>query len=116
MAVRSISITRTAARDGFAGSARLVVRMCLSVGPRAVILTRETRKVGARTKAVATTIDPLGVDLTQVYPYECVERYSMSWLVQSRFLVGGGTYSLNVRVRDGHGRMSKPALAITLRL
>ncbi len=79
------------------------------------MITRETRKLGAATKSSRVFRDPLGVDLTRRYPYDCVSGYLLSWIVPARLLGGGGTYSVNVRVRDGYGRMSTPAL-FSLRL
>ena len=37
------------------------------------------------------TIDPLGVDLGKIYPYRC-SKYQIGWLVEARFVVGGGSY------------------------
>jgi hypothetical protein len=65
-------------------------------------------------KARGTTIDELGVDLGKIYPYRC-SKYQIGWLVEARFVVGGGTYSARLRVRDGRGRLSAP-LAFTVRL
>ena len=94
---------------------RVKFRLCISVGPRAVLLTRETRSIGGVVKATATSLDPLGVDLDHVYPYDCVNNYGSSWIVQSRLLVGGGTYAVSIRARDGYGRMSSP-LVFSVRL
>jgi hypothetical protein len=106
----SLTVKRAAVHDGFAGTVSLRFRLCLSVGPRAALITRETRKVAGVTKAQATSLDPLGVDLTRVYPYDCANNYESSWIVPARLLVGGGTYSVNLRARDGYGRMSAPLL------
>lgn len=112
--LKSLTFKRTAVRDGFAASSDLRVRLCLSRGPRAAITTREVRRVGSVVKVRGTTIDPLGVDLGKIYPYRC-SQYQIGWLVESRFVVGGGTYSARLRVRDGRGRLSAP-LTFTVRL
>jgi hypothetical protein len=112
--LKSLHFKRTAVRGGFAASADLRVRLCLSVGPGAAITTRESRRVGSVVKARGTTIDPLGVDLGKIKPYRC-SNYQIGWLVQARFVLGGGTYSARLRVRDGRGRLSEP-LAFTVRL
>ncbi len=65
-------------------------------------------------KARGTTIDALGVDLEKIYPYRC-SNYQIGWLVEARFVVGGGSYLARLRVRDGRGRLSAP-LAFTVRL
>ena len=65
-------------------------------------------------KARGTTIDPLGVDLGKIYPYRC-SNYQIGWLVEARLVLGVGTYSARLRVRDGRGRLSAP-LAFTVRL
>ncbi len=65
-------------------------------------------------KARGTTIDELGGDLGKIRPYRC-SGYQIGWLVEARFVVGGGTYSAKLRVRDGRGRLSAP-LAFTVRL
>jgi hypothetical protein len=112
--LKSLTFKRTAVRDGFAASIDLRVRMCLSRGPRAVITTREERRVGSVVKARGTTVDELGVDLGKIYPYRC-SMYQIGWLAEARFVVGGGSYSAKLRVRDGRGRLSAP-LAFTVRL
>ena len=112
--LKSLAFKRTAVRDGFAASIDLRVRLCLSVGPRAVITTREERRVGSVVKARGTTVDELGVDLGKIYPFRC-SKYQIGWLVEKRFVVGGGSYSAKLRVRDRHGRVSAP-LAFTVRL
>ena len=106
----SLTIKRSEARDGFAGTVSIRFRMCLNAGPRAAIITRETRKVGATTKARRTSLEPLGVDLDDVYAYDCAANQSVAWAVPSRLFLGGGTYSADVRVRDGYGRLSAPVL------
>ena len=65
-------------------------------------------------KARGITIDELGVDLGKIYPYRC-SMYQIGWLAETRFVVGGGSYSAKLRVRDGRGRLSAP-LAFTVRL
>ena len=112
--LESVTFKRTAVRGGFAASIDLRVRLCLSRGPRAVITTREVRRVGSVVKARGFTIDELGVDLEKIYAYRC-SKYQIGWLVEARFVVGGGTYTARLRVRDGHGRLSAP-LAFTVRL
>jgi hypothetical protein len=93
----------------------MYVRLCLSNGPGAVIIARETRKLRGRTKAVAVFRDPLAVDVPEIAPYECVSRYQLSWLVPARLVTGGGTYSVSSRVRDAYGKLSGATL-FTLRL
>src|SRR5262245_9501032 len=112
--LKSLTFKRTAVRGGFAASSDLRVRLCLSRGPRAAITTREVRRVGSAVKARGTRVDPLGVDLEKIYPYRC-SMFQIGWLVEARFVVGGGTYSARLRVRDGYGRLSAP-LAFTVRL
>jgi hypothetical protein len=112
--LNSLAFKRTAVRAGFAASVDLRVRLCLSVGPRAVITTREERRVGSVVKARGITIDELGGDLGKIRPYRC-SAYQIGWLPEARFVVGGGTYSARLRVRDGRGRLSAP-LAFTVRL
>lgn len=106
----SVTVKRTPVRDGFAGTVSLRFRLCLNVGPRAVLITRQVRKLAGRTKAKEAATDPLGVDLDKVYPYECVPDYRLSWAVPARFLLGGGTYYVDVHVRDGFVRVSRPVL------
>ena len=112
--LKSVTFKRTAVRGGFGASIDLGVRLCLSRGPRAVITTHEERRRGSVVKARGTSVDPLGVDLDKIYPYRC-SQYQIGWLVESRFIVGGGSYSARLRVRDGRGRLSAP-LAFTVRL
>ena len=112
--VKSLTFKRLAVRGGFGASIELSVRLCLSRGPRAVITTHEERRRGSVVRARGTTVDRLGVDLGRIYPYRC-SSYQIGWLVETRFVVGGGTYLARLRVRDGHGRLSAP-LAFTVRL
>ena len=112
--LQSLDFKRTAVRGGFAASADLRVRLCLSVGPGAVITTHESRRVGSVVKARGTTIDELGGDLGKIRPYRC-SNYQIGWLVEARFVLGGGIYSARLRVRDGRGRLSAP-LTFTVRL
>lgn len=88
------------------GTVDLRFRLCLSVGPRAVILTRETRRVGGRVVAANSAVDPLGVDMRDIAPYGCVSNYTSGWIV-NRNLIGPGTYTMTLRVRDGYGILSK---------
>jgi hypothetical protein len=106
--ITSVAVKRTAPSDGFAGSVDVRLRLCESVGPGATILVRETRKIGTLTKASERWSDPTGVDLTRIYPYGCVSNYQVSWALKSRF-VGPGTYTITIRIRDGYGRLSRPA-------
>jgi len=105
--LKSVTFERTAVRGGFGASIDLGVRLCLSRGPRAEITTREVRRVGPVVKARGTTVDELGVDLGRIYPYRC-SKYQIGWLVEARFVVGGGSYSARLRLRDGQGRLSAP--------
>ena len=82
--------------------------ICESVGPGATLLVRETRKVGTLTTASKRWSDPTVVDLTRIYPYRCVSNYQVLWALKSRF-VGPGTYIVTIRIRDGYGRLSRPA-------
>lgn len=104
----SASVTITDPRDDDAGRALIRVRFCAEIGPRAVLLIRETRKVGGSTKASGSSVEPLGVDLVRVLPYRCFRNYAVAWLVRAKLLVGGGTYAVTVRLRDGHGRLTRP--------
>lgn len=102
------SVTATGLREGYAGKALIRVRFCAEIGPRAVLLMRETRKIGGLTKASDQSVEPLGVDLERVLPYECVQDFEVEWLVRADLLVGGGTYYVSVRLRDGRGRVTRP--------
>ena len=104
--ISSVAVKHTARAAGFAGAVDARLRMCLSVGPRAVVLVEETRMLGTLTTASERWRDPLGVDLDQVRPYACVDDYRLSWALKSRF-VGPGTYAVRIRIRDGYGRLSK---------
>lgn len=110
----SVSVRRTAPSAGFAGSVSLRLRVCASIGPRAVIVVQESRRVGGVTKARDRWSDPLGVDLDQVQPYECVSGYRLAWAARSRLFVGPGIYNATIRVRDGYGKVSAP-VSLTLR-
>ncbi len=101
-------------RDGFAGKATIRVRFCAEIGPRAVLLIRETRKRAGATMASARSVEPLGVDLTGVVPYQCVRGFVVAWLIPARLVVGGGTYSVTVRLQDGRGRLT-PSVGFSLR-
>ena len=114
IALESLAFKRTAVRGGFSASVDLPVRLCLSVCRGAVITTRESRRVGSVVKARGITIDELGVDLGKIRPYRC-SNYQLGWLVEARFVLGGGIYSARLRVRDSRGRLSAP-LAFTVRL
>ena len=105
--LKSLTFKRTAVHGGFAASIELGVRLCLSRGPGTLITTREVRRVGSVVKARGTAVDELGVDLGKIYPYRC-SRYKIGWLVEARFVVGGGSYSARLRVRDARGRLSAP--------
>lgn len=104
----SASVTVSKPRDGDAGKALIRVRFCAEIGPRAALLVRETRKVGGSTKASASSVEPLGVDLQRILPYRCFRNYVVAWLVRAKLLVGGGTYAVTVRLRDGHSRLTRP--------
>lgn len=103
----SVTVKRSAASGGYAGSVDVRVRVCLSVGPGAVFVIEEKRKVSGMTKASDRWVDPLGVDLDRVYPYECVSGYQLSWTRKAR-LSGPGTYAVTIRVRDGYRSVSAP--------
>ena len=115
LTMQSLTIKREKPRDGFAGTVSLRVRICLSVGPKAQLVTAEARTAGSAVKAKGTSIEPLGVDLTKISAFACTSNYLISWAVRSRFLVGGGTYAATIRLRDGYGRVSAP-LAFGVRL
>ena len=104
----SASVTVSKPLDGDAGKALIRVRFCAEIGPRAALLVRETRKVGGSIKASASSVEPLGVDLQRILPYRCFRNYVVAWLVRAKLLVGGGTYAMTVRLRDGHGRLTRP--------
>ena len=101
----SVAVKHTARSNGFAGTVAARLRICLSVGPRAVLLIEETRRVGTVTRARESWREPLGVDLDRVRPYACIGNYALSWALESRF-VGPGSYTVRIRVRDGYGRLS----------
>ena len=89
-------------------------RLCVSVGPGAVVITREERRVGSKLVARKTWTDPLGVDVEEIYPRECVNGWRMSWLTGKRFVQAGpGVCRVTIRVRDGYGRTG-PAAVVTL--
>jgi len=88
-----------------AGTVDLRVRLCLSNGPGAVISIGEQRRLHGVRMASDHSVDPTGVDLTRVYPYSCVAGYQIAWALKPR-LVGPGTYTATVRVRDGYGTWS----------
>jgi hypothetical protein len=89
------------------GTVSLRLRICASIGPRAVVLVTERRTIGTRRVAVNSFVDPLGVDQVGVGSYTCFS-WEESWLSPRR-LSGRGTYSAVVRVRDGYGLLSLPA-------
>lgn len=103
----SEAVVMTRIKDGSAGRAKASVRFCAELGPRAVLFIRETRRWRGAQRAVRSTVEPLGVDLDHVMPYRCVARFSIGWLVPTSLLVGGGTYSVSVRLRDGRLRLSR---------
>ncbi|MGH3133059.1 MAG: hypothetical protein ACRDNY_04850 [Gaiellaceae bacterium] len=113
--IRAINaaVTISPPKDGFAGTARIRVKFCAEIGPRALIRIHETRKIGASIKASRKSVARLGAGVDRIQPYRCARR-TVRWRVPSRLLVGGGTYSVNVRVRDGRGRLSQP-LGFSLR-
>jgi hypothetical protein len=88
-----------------AGSVDLRVRLCMSNGPGAVISIAEQRRLRGVRVGSDRSVDPTGVDLTRVYPYSCVAVYQIAWVLKPR-LVGPGTYTATVRVRDGYGAWS----------
>jgi hypothetical protein len=51
-------------------------------------------------------IDPLGVDLTQIYPRTCASNYLIGWAIRARLISRPGTYIVTIRVRDGYGKWS----------
>jgi hypothetical protein len=90
-----------------AGTVDLRARICLSNGPRALLAVRETRTLHGVRQATTSWSDPLGVDLTRIYPYACVSGYVMSWILKPK-LRGPGTYRATIRLRDGYGQWSAP--------
>lgn len=113
MSVKKATVQRTSPADGYAGSVSVIVRLCASVGPKAQIVTRETRTVGGRTVARRRTVEPLGVDLTGPLPYDCANRYQLAWAVPTRLINAPGTYQATLRLTDALGRVSAP---VSLRL
>lgn len=107
LSVISASVTLSEPRGGNAGKAFIRVRYCAEIGPRSALLFRETRKVRGFTKASSRSSEPLGVDLQEILPYTC-RRFWVAWAVRAKLLVGGGTYSVTVRLLDGHDRLSRP--------
>jgi len=88
----------------------MALQFCASIGPRAVLLVSEVRKVGRSVRARKNWVEPLGVDVVGVGAYECTRGWRESWLVQPRSLfVGPGVYTVTIRVRDGFGTVSAPA-------
>jgi len=114
LSVISASVTVSEPRGGNAGKATIRVKYCAEIGPRSALLFRETRKIGGLTKASSRSSEPLGVDLQEVLPYAC-RRFWVAWSVRARLLVGGGTYSVTVRLLDGHGDLTRP-IGFSLRL
>jgi hypothetical protein len=111
----SATVKRTAVRDGYAGTVSVNARICVGGAPGPLILTTQTRRMGGKVKARLTTRDPLAVDSVDVLPYTCVDHYRVAWVVQSRFMVGGGTYTASLRIRNGSGVLSAPAtVSLTL--
>ncbi len=106
--LRSVTVKRYKPSGTFAGASTVRLRLCLSTGPGAYISVHEKRSVGGKTKASNRWNDPLGVDLTRVYPRECVPNYLISWAVETRLISGPGTYSVSIRVRDGYGVWTSP--------
>jgi hypothetical protein len=90
-----------------AGTVDLHVRLCLSNGPGAKLSVIEQRAVHGAPRATARWADPTGVDLKHVYPYGCVSDYQIAWVLEPR-LLGPGTYTATIRVRDGYGTWSGP--------
>jgi hypothetical protein len=111
LSLKSVTIIRSATRDGFGGSVEMRVRMCANMGPRAAFFTTEWRSVGARVVARAQDVDPLGVDLSHVYPYDCTAEYKLSWAVKTILIRGRGTYHVTIRLRDGYGHLTPPISA-----
>lgn len=108
LSLSTVTVKRTPPSDGWAGTVNVTMRLCASIGPRAQLLTRQWRAVGARVVARGDFPDPLGVDLDRIYPYECASKYTAGWLVPAKLLSGPGTYNVSIRVRDGYGRLSAP--------
>jgi hypothetical protein len=102
----TISISDVVYRRG-SGTVDLHVRLCLSNGPLALLSVTERRAVRGVQKATSTWSDPTGVDLTRVYAYACASAYQIAWALKPR-LVGPGTYTATIRVRDGYGTWSRP--------
>ena len=107
LSVISASVTVSEPRGGNAGKAFIRVRYCAQIGPRSALLFRETRKLGGLTKASSRSSEPLGVDLQELRPYTC-HRFWVAWVVRAKLLVGGGTYSVTVRLLDAHDRLTRP--------
>ncbi len=111
--VTSLSFKKNAALNGGARGSTMDVRMtlCASIGPKAVFLITQTRKVGSVVKARFTMPDPLGVDVAGIQPYQCYTNYRQSWWIDSgdkRFVLPG-TYIVSLRVKDAYGTLSTPA-------
>jgi hypothetical protein len=101
-------LTSVSVRENVTVDLRL--RFCASIGPKAVLVVNEVRKVGRSVRTRKSWVEPLGVDAVDVGPYDCVTGWRESWLVQPRSLFSGpGVYSVTIRVRDGFGRVSAPA-------
>jgi hypothetical protein len=111
LSVQSATVTKTVR----GGTVSVKMRLCASIGPKAVLTLRETRTVRGRVLAQARQVEPLGVDLDRIYPYSCANRYQSSWIVQPRLIRAPGTYRVVIRLRDGYGRLSTP-IAVSLAL
>jgi len=79
--------------------------VCLANGPGAKIVTTETLRRGTRVVARQTMVDPLGVDLTRTYSWQCDDVES-GWLRADKFF-GRGTYVVTMKLVDGFGRGSR---------
>lgn len=77
------------------------LRVCFSAGPRARIVVHETRTLRGTERAHHEWVVPRAVEPVQVRPFSCVASWRLNWLLEPR-LVGAGTYTASIRVRDAN--------------
>lgn len=106
-----MEINRDDATAEHGGTVELRMRVCGGLGPRARMITLETRTVDRRVVARRRSYEPMGVDLTQVYPYECASGFRAGWVVPARLMRQPGPYHVTVWMVDGYGRRSAPVRA-----
>jgi hypothetical protein len=101
----SLTIARITV-DRSAHTADVRLRICFSSGPRALLQVREQRTVGDVVKA-SSRWSPRGVEPNRIFPFGCRGNWRVNWLMKPA-LRGPGTYTADIRVRDGYGRWALP--------